>query len=274
MGIRFACHVCAKKLNIKTELAGKRGVCPACSTRFRIPLEDTDRSTPLDDPDPSDQLSADQTEETLADREDPSPSLGQSSAAESSAAESSASKTDAGEAGDLLSEDPEVSWYVRPPSGGQYGPATGDILRTWISEGRVAASALLWREGWPQWRVANEVFPSLKLADSSSGSVDLNPSLAGSDSAAAIPDSDQQAVNGGQPGSSRVVQQPGASEHAADFATENAATKTIEPVFSGRSDVGVARRKRSGKRIFWIGVLSAAVLVLTAAIIYLMMVSG
>ncbi len=48
MGIRFACHVCDKQLNIKQELAGRRGVCPACSSRFRIPLEDAERSTPID----------------------------------------------------------------------------------------------------------------------------------------------------------------------------------------------------------------------------------
>ena len=28
MGIRFACHVCGKHLNIKRDLAGRRGVCP------------------------------------------------------------------------------------------------------------------------------------------------------------------------------------------------------------------------------------------------------
>ena len=35
----------------------------------------------------------------------------------------------------------EVVWYVRPPSGGQYGPAKDDLMRTWIAEGRVGGGA-------------------------------------------------------------------------------------------------------------------------------------
>ncbi len=49
-------------------------------------------------------------------------------------------------------------WYVRPPSGGQFGPATADIMRNWISEGRISADTLVWREGWRDWQEAREVF--------------------------------------------------------------------------------------------------------------------
>ncbi len=62
---------------------------------------------------------------------------------------------------DPIEESPESSWYVRPPSGGQYGPARGDIMRKWISEGRVSSDSLVWREGWEDWRTATEIFPSL-----------------------------------------------------------------------------------------------------------------
>jgi len=62
---------------------------------------------------------------------------------------------------DPIEESPESSWYVRPPSGGQYGPARGDIMQKWISEGRVSSDSLVWREGWEDWRTASEVFPSL-----------------------------------------------------------------------------------------------------------------
>ncbi|MEL7264252.1 MAG: hypothetical protein AAFP69_05500 [Planctomycetota bacterium] len=51
MGVRFACHVCGKRLNIKTELAGRRGKCPACGQRFRIPTSDQELSIVLDDVD-------------------------------------------------------------------------------------------------------------------------------------------------------------------------------------------------------------------------------
>jgi hypothetical protein len=63
-------------------------------------------------------------------------------------------------AADPLAEAPDVVWYVRPPSGGQFGPATGDVMRNWIDEGRVSPEALVWREGWRDWREASEVFPA------------------------------------------------------------------------------------------------------------------
>jgi len=62
---------------------------------------------------------------------------------------------------DHIEESPDSSWYVRPPSGGQYGPARGNIMRKWITEGRVSADSLVWREGWDDWLTANEAFPSL-----------------------------------------------------------------------------------------------------------------
>jgi hypothetical protein len=53
-------------------------------------------------------------------------------------------------------------WYVRPPTGGQFGPAAGDVMRSWLAEGRVSADSLLWREGWRDWLEAGEVFPQLR----------------------------------------------------------------------------------------------------------------
>jgi hypothetical protein len=59
----------------------------------------------------------------------------------------------------------EVNWYVRTPSGGQYGPARGTVFRSWIDEGRVSGDALVWREGWPEWQSAGSVFPELAPSD-------------------------------------------------------------------------------------------------------------
>lgn len=63
---------------------------------------------------------------------------------------------------DPLSDATDLVWYVRPPSGGQYGPATSPIMRAWIDEGRVPPDALVWREGWRDWRQASTVFFELR----------------------------------------------------------------------------------------------------------------
>ncbi len=63
---------------------------------------------------------------------------------------------------DPIAEAPEAVWYVRPPTGGQFGPADAQIMRRWLSEGRVSADSLVWREGWEDWKTGDTVFPSLR----------------------------------------------------------------------------------------------------------------
>ena len=63
---------------------------------------------------------------------------------------------------DPIAEAPAAIWYVRPPSGGQFGPARGDVMRKWIAEGRVSSDSLVWREGWTDWQSAGKLFPSLQ----------------------------------------------------------------------------------------------------------------
>ncbi len=58
-------------------------------------------------------------------------------------------------------EAPSV-WFVRPPSGGQYGPADEAAVRQWLSEGRINGPTLVWKAGWDDWRRADEVFDSLR----------------------------------------------------------------------------------------------------------------
>ena len=151
MGIRFACHLCDHKLNIKSDLAGRRGICPACSGRFRIPLEDAEKSSPLE-------------VKPAAPQQAPESQVTKPPAAtdgEHAPEPSSQPLPETAEPKTILDDDDEGIWYVRPPSGGQYGPASTDLLKQWIAEGRVAATSLLWRDGWPQWRDASEALPEL-----------------------------------------------------------------------------------------------------------------
>jgi len=66
---------------------------------------------------------------------------------------------------DPFSEAGDVVWYVRPPSGGQYGPATVKLMRQWLAEGRISPDTLVWREGWRDWQQASAVFHQLRTSD-------------------------------------------------------------------------------------------------------------
>lgn len=150
MGIRFACHGCGKPLNIKHELAGKRGVCPACQLRFRIPREDQEYSLPLDP-----------------------------SATDATASDAPAAEIDIEEVAAAFDpfEDPSAQWYVRPPSGGRYGPANGTTMRQWIAQQRITPDSLLWRDGWPQWRKGSEFVPQWSPEHARSSSAVLSKPL-------------------------------------------------------------------------------------------------
>ena len=63
---------------------------------------------------------------------------------------------------DPIAEAPMAIWYVRPSSGGQFGPARGEVMLKWLGDGRVTNDSLVWREGWPDWRNAAQVFPNLQ----------------------------------------------------------------------------------------------------------------
>jgi hypothetical protein len=236
MGIRFLCPTCSHKLNVKTFLAGKRGVCPQCGAGLDIPLEsqitkdgsnagpgggagspssDDDApelTVPLSYPASPTSFPAAQRSWSPAPRPNPAPEpavspiaaqpaprmpLGAASGYGTPAApqvaptvpmqpvlpvhpatpmqrtvpmqpatpaQPMAPLVTAQAPLDPIDEAPQAIWYVRPPSGGQYGPARGDVMRKWMSEGRVSPDSLVWREGWQDWRTAADAFPALGAA--------------------------------------------------------------------------------------------------------------
>ena len=217
MGIRFFCEACGTKLNIKDDLAGKKGRCPKCNEKIMIPMQSTlqktverDRvSAPVNQPigDPKQEL-----EDSVRRRSSPleksggEKSGGEKSGGEKSGGEksgetppttaqdpSSAASTSSilerqtGEIGprnkvtqdesapelppipaagtpetrrpkSAFDEAPNASWFVRPTSGGQFGPADANAMKSWLSEGRVGRDSLVWREGWEEWESAEKIF--------------------------------------------------------------------------------------------------------------------
>jgi hypothetical protein len=156
MGIRFYCPN-GHRLHVKSFLAGKRGICPHCATRFRIPLDsEIPRGSPKVKPDS-------QAAEAAA------AANGKRQGAVAAIVATSTEKPQGQVINlslDPIAEAPDAVWYVRPPSGGQYGPAKGEVMRRWILEGRVSADSLVWREGWSDWTTAGPVFPTLNSGNS------------------------------------------------------------------------------------------------------------
>jgi hypothetical protein len=172
MGIRFSCHLCNHPLHVKDYQASKRGKCPKCQGAFRVPPKDADFSLAIDESAnsiqpanlgkplaPSDSKIVAATAKPKAATE-PKPQV----QARTKNPPASTPKP-APEANGHPSMPPSLlplidsRWYVRPPSGGQYGPATTQMLMDWIAEKRVTADALLWREGLDSWLSARELVP-------------------------------------------------------------------------------------------------------------------
>ena len=154
MGIRFHCPN-GHRLNVKTFLAGKMGICPECGARVRIPeaqdvLSPSHAGSSLTSENQAASGQLRDVHEKVEPREFPSNS-----------GASVAEMPDSHDAG--VDGSSTTSWYVRPVSGGQYGPADTTTFRQWVREGRVTDDALIWRDGWQNWQSAREVV-EFKLA--------------------------------------------------------------------------------------------------------------
>jgi len=192
MGIRFYCPN-GHKLNVKEFQAGRKGICPYCAAKFVVPLESTRKSSKelreeqaasaaeggavpeppvMHQADPGAAASADPGHLSgvpPAAEPEKIPAAVQAQPETPAAAAPAARMPD--QSPDPLTEAGDVVWYVRPPSGGQFGPAGPDIMQEWINEGRVSADSLVWREGWGDWQEASAVFPRFSASEASPQSV-------------------------------------------------------------------------------------------------------
>jgi hypothetical protein len=149
MGIKFYCPN-GHKLHVKAFLSGKKAICPKCGARVVVPSAVPEAAVA----DPRSGLAA-STGETLeaALVDDALESMSSLPAEMSEVARAATIHP--------IEEAPTAVWYVRPATGGQYGPASGQIMRSWLKDGRVSANSLVWRDGWSEWRSAADAFPEL-----------------------------------------------------------------------------------------------------------------
>ena len=163
-------------MNVKEFQAGQKGICPACGAKMQIPLESTRPSSRQEQsPSPTSSLQnatiAQQPPAPVA----PTPRKNSDSSA---AIVFAASPESPGAAPTLPESDPlaaNVAWYVQPSGGGQFGPATTEVFRQWLAEGRLSADSLVWREGWSAWKEAGEVFAQLSSGQTNFGIETIEP---------------------------------------------------------------------------------------------------
>ena len=117
MGIKFLCPN-GHKLHVKAFLSGKKAICPKCGVRVVVPAD----GQQVDDA----QLDADSASSAAeaADSQATSESATQSSA-NSSAADAASPAAPGSTMADPIDDAPTAVWYVRPATGGQFGPASG-----------------------------------------------------------------------------------------------------------------------------------------------------
>ena len=196
MGIHFACHHCNHSLHVKDFQGGKRGRCPECKAPFRIPLMDASHSLALDySPVNPDAMLTFSTSSRTAktskksssaisiETDVPTKNSSEKSARPKKATAASQKQSNVDqqtlkhidknvpalsekEMPTALSAALDAKWFVRPPSGGQFGPASPQLLMEWIAERRVTADSFLWCEGMPQWQAATDLIPELVSPES------------------------------------------------------------------------------------------------------------
>jgi GYF domain 2 len=197
MGIKFYCPN-GHKVNVKSFLAGKKGLCPKCGVRVDIPLQSVSQSqstatsangtTSLIDPEELvDQISFEDPEvaasQGMALMQDEPQFESPQQTADWSSSEGSgldlSTHFSTGSAANVLDEPsnaddlrlppgsasgrPSVTanpiWHVQFANGEQFGPLDDAMLQSWLAEGRMSPEDLVWRQGWAQWQSAMTAFP-------------------------------------------------------------------------------------------------------------------
>lgn len=168
------------RVKVKDELAGRKGICPQCQARFRIPRGDgmsggggakrPDGGYPLARVVSLDPAVAAALPRAMA-IAPPAGARG-SVQAEQPAAPPVAASTVAPRDGvqdrhpapptalhPALAERPDLTWSVAVPGGDASAPMSAAAMQAMLDSGGLTGAELVWREGWPDWVSIRLVFP-------------------------------------------------------------------------------------------------------------------
>jgi hypothetical protein len=190
MGI-VACCPNGHRIKVKDELAGKKGVCPTCAAKFRIPRKDAapvagsgdplptarvvaidpeiaarlPRATPIDDGDTVSAIAPQMPDAQpdfvlVTDEPDDAPPP----AAEQD--DDPPPPVTPRRIYAALDDLPESPWLIAVRGGEPSPPLNAAALGAWLDSGAATADHVVWREGWPEWRPLVDVFPGVISAGS------------------------------------------------------------------------------------------------------------
>ncbi len=138
------------RIKVKDYLAGKIGICPSCSARFRIPLANASPARvsgrPAASGPPVAAVSVDAARAGSAPVD-----FGNDLPIEITPDESMIPAA--------ISEAATASWCIAVPGGQPSATMTGEALLEWLTSGRATGCELVWRSDWSDWRPVADVFP-------------------------------------------------------------------------------------------------------------------
>lgn len=182
------------RIKVKDELAGRKGICPTCAAKFRIPTKDAHPAAAATGPaaarppmarvvslDPlfaaslPPAFAIDQAE-TSAAAAAPEPMFGTPdfrlvddeqgadvgmSPAPDDDEPAARGRPDSHAA---IDERPDLAWCVAVRGGAPAAPCDAATMRAWLDSGSGTADHVVWRQDWPEWRPLLEVFPEARVA--------------------------------------------------------------------------------------------------------------
>lgn len=170
MGIVAFCPS-GHRIKVKDHLAGKKGICPHCGTRFRIPAAGATAAAPTPDLATSGTLPMGRF--VSRDREAALglPRVLAFAAATPTDVEPDVDVESEADAGidrlppvtlhPVLAERPSLAWCLAVPGGQPSQPLSPESVQQWLDAGGATGTELVWRSDWPDWVPIRRVFPDM-----------------------------------------------------------------------------------------------------------------
>ncbi len=151
------------RVKVKDDLAGRKGICPQCAARFRIPEKGAElplaRVVSLDEAEAAGLPRARAANRSGASRPQ-QPAAAEPGVTHPAAADPVAAVEPAA-VHPSIAERPDLSWCLAVPGGQPSPPLSGEAMQRWLEAGHATGEELVWRADWPDWVAIRSVFPGL-----------------------------------------------------------------------------------------------------------------